>query len=94
MKKHQIMLVASMGLLLSACASNGTGNKKAGKTANKVDDTEVAYADRVTCTTRMMTGSHIKKKRCITNRQKELEREAAQEIIRTTTTVVGDANNG
>lgn len=93
MRIYKIMLAASLGLLLSACSSNMADSKKVGKTTNKADDSEIAYADRVTCTTRAVTGSHFKKKRCITNRQKELEQEAAEEVIRTVTTGVGDNNN-
>ena len=74
MKKGQIVLVASLGLLLTACAGSKAGNSQEKKVAQ-------SNSDRV-CTKSVTVGSHFKKKRCVSKEQAELEREESQELLR------------
>ncbi len=74
MKKSQIVLAASIGLLLSACAGNKAGNTTTDKVVADNEDRVCVKAARV--------GTHLKKKRCMSKEQAEEEREVAQELMR------------
>lgn len=68
-------LLAAIILTLAACASNTTeGNVASSDTGNLV------------CEQIAKTGSHMKRKRCITQEQSEAEKLAAQEYMRNNTT--------
>ena len=74
MKKSQIILAASMGLILTACAGSKAGNNQEQKVA-------ASTSDRV-CTKTVTVGSHFKKKRCVSKEQAEQERIESQELLR------------
>jgi protein involved in sex pheromone biosynthesis len=74
MKKGQVILAASLGLILTACAGSKTGNNQEQKVAENNND-------RV-CTKQVTVGSHFKKKRCMSKQQAEQERLQSQELLR------------
>jgi len=74
MNKSKLMLAASLGFILTACAGNNTA--KVGEKKVIADN-----SDRV-CTKAATVGSHFKKKRCVSKRQAEIERLDTQELLR------------
>ena len=84
MKFRNLLLLAALSVSVVAC--NSTGDKKTQKKA-------YASAGDMRCKKDMRTGSHINKKRCISKKQAEQERDAAQEDWRRRTNKTGERND-
>ncbi len=84
MKIRNLLLLAALSVSVVAC--NSTGDKKTQKES-------YASAGDMRCKKSMRTGSHISKKRCMSKKQAEQERKAAQEDWRRRTNKTGERND-
>lgn len=72
--KLKIALVAASILTLAACASTPNDSKDGTKKVSKRSD--------MRCTAKMKIGSHISKKRCVSQKQHEQDKKNSQDQIR------------